>query len=88
MFNPAVAQVPAAKPLSGNSQCARILVHLRNGKTITALEALGVFGCFNLKGRIFDLKKRGHNIFKVMKQDATGKRYASYRLIREGGIGQ
>ncbi len=39
------------------NQTAVILNFLLLGCEITSLEALHYFGCFNLKGRIFDIKK-------------------------------
>jgi len=38
------------------SQTKNILEYMLNGCKITALEALRLFGCLNLKGRIWDIK--------------------------------
>lgn len=57
-----------------------ILNYLQKGNTITALEALEKFGCMNLKGRIWDLKVRGHKIEKQMIKVHSGKTVAEYRL--------
>jgi len=59
------------------TQTALILSHLKEGNSITALEALYDFGCFRLASRINELKKAGHNIESVWKAvDArkTGKK--------------
>lgn len=40
------------------SQCANIWQHLLSGKSITRLDSLSLFGCVNLPGRIYDLKRR------------------------------
>lgn len=63
------------------SQTDILLTHLRTKGSITQLEAIGVHRIFNLKGRINDLRKRGHDIVTEMKLDTTGKRYAEYRLV-------
>lgn len=62
------------------SQTEQILTHLRAGRDLTILEAIGVYRIFNLKARINELRKGGHSIVTEMRTDATGKRYASYRL--------
>ena len=62
------------------SQNARILAHLKQGGTITPMEALKLCGCFRLSARIHDLRhKYGHEIIseKVIR---NGKRVAQYRL--------
>lgn len=45
-----------------NTQNQKILKHLQKGKKITPLQALRMFGCLRLSGRIYDLKKQGHKI--------------------------
>lgn len=44
------------------SQKEKIKKHLESGQTITALDALDLFGCFRLASRISDLKQDGMNI--------------------------
>lgn len=63
------------------SQNDAILAHLRSGLTLTALSALSLFQCLNLGGRIFDLRKAGHNITSNMIRLPNGKHVAEYRLI-------
>ena len=66
------------------SQCDDILKHLQSGRAITPLEALEKFGCFRLGGRIYDLKKLGHDIrTDIVKKN--GKRFASYSLEKSNG---
>lgn len=65
---------------SSASQNERIREYLENGNTLTALEALNLFGCMRLPSRINDLKKRGMAIAKVMITTASGKRVAQYSL--------
>ena len=59
------------------TQTALILKHLKEGNSITALEALYDFGCFRLASRISELKKAGWDIESAWKDvDArkTGKK--------------
>jgi len=58
-----------------------ILLHLKSGKTITAISALAMFGCFRCGARIYDLKAKGHNIETIMISKGQ-ESYASYKLIR------
>lgn len=61
-------------------QADEILLHLKTGRTLTALEALRLFGCLRLGARIYDLKRRGVRIKKEMTQTASGKWIAEYSL--------
>ena len=45
-----------------NAQKSQILRHLKNHGTITSMEAISLFGCTRLSGRIFDLRHEGHLI--------------------------
>jgi hypothetical protein len=63
-----------------NSQSAHILAYLREGNSLTPLEALNRFGCFRLGARIWDLKQEGHDIHTDL-VEVNGKRVASYRLM-------
>lgn len=61
------------------SQLTRLRKHLKAGKSITFLEALGRFGIGNLKGRIYDLKRDGMDIDKEwIVTTVTKKRVAKY----------
>lgn len=68
------------------SQNAQILKHLESGKSITALEALELFGCMRLGARIYDLRKK-HDIRSDLeyekRADGRTKRYARYWLVHE-----
>lgn len=69
------------------TQNEQIRKYLEAGNTLTPLEALNLFGCFRLATRIFELKKQGLNILTdIVKDAATGKRYAKYRLNQEGSV--
>jgi hypothetical protein len=62
------------------SQNEAILKHLKDGKTLTALEALHLFGSLALHSRISDLRQSGHNIIGPMIGLPNGKRVCKYRL--------
>ena len=66
----------------GLSQADQILEYLKAGNKITPLEALNMFQCFRLGGRIYDLKKLGHNIEKEMIETSSGKHVAQYFIPR------
>jgi hypothetical protein len=62
------------------SQNQMIEKHLNEGNSLTPLEALKLFGCFRLSGRIYDLKRRGVQIKTDIISTLDGKRVASYHL--------
>lgn len=62
------------------SQTKKILAHLKSGKTITPLEALAEFGCLRLSGRIYDLRRDGHQIETNRITTKSGKTIAQYKL--------
>lgn len=59
------------------SQNELILEHLKEGKSITAIEALNLFGCFRLSARIHNLRDIGCNI-ETDSVTIRGKTFASY----------
>ena len=62
------------------SQSAKVLYHLENYGSLTAIEALELFACFRLAARISDLKEAGHDIQMEMKKMKNGKKIAVYSL--------
>ena len=64
------------------SQLKQIEAHLKEGKTLTPLEALDKFRCFRLAARVSDLRNRGIPIEVEMVKD-SGKTYARYYLWKE-----
>lgn len=64
-----------------NSHIERIRKHLRKGRTLTALEALNLFGCWNLKGRMNDLRREGFAWDKKMIVTKNKKRIAQYYAL-------
>jgi hypothetical protein len=65
------------------SQCNDILNHMETQGSITALDALNLYGCFRLASRINDLRNRGHDICTNEITLDNGKTIASYTLIKE-----
>ena len=61
------------------TQNEMILSHLLEGKTITPAQAFTDFGCLRLAGRIFELRKEGHNILTFNTHN-NGKTFATYKL--------
>lgn len=57
----------------------RILEYLKQGNSITPLEALKMFGSFRLGAVIFELKKEGYNIITRM-VDNDSSHFASYKI--------
>lgn len=69
---------------SRESIAQKLLNHLKDGNTITALEALKRFGCMRLSARIYNLRNMGHIIeSKYEKSEQTGKAYSRYKLIKD-----
>lgn len=63
------------------SQCDMIAAWLKEGYSITSLEALNRFGCMRLASRICDLKERGMNIGKKIVTLPNKKRVCEYFLL-------
>ncbi len=64
------------------SQHALIKAHLLRGEHITPMDALRLYGCFRLGGRIYDLRREGLKIRTTI-IEWNGKRFAEYSLINE-----
>ena len=66
------------------TQAEMILRYMEDCGGITPLDALREFGCMRLGARIYDLKRRGHEIEKVTvtQENRYGKkvRFARYSL--------
>lgn len=66
------------------TQNEMIKKHLGEGRSLTPIDALNLYGCFRLATRIFELKKQGMNIrTEMVENPETGKRYARYFLGKE-----
>jgi len=57
--------------------------HLKTGKSITQLEAIGLYSLFRLAARIHELKRAGWAIGTQLKRDQNGSEYAEYRLLKQ-----
>ena len=64
------------------SQNDLIAEYLKQGNTLTPIDALNRFGCFRLSGRIHDLKRSGLPI-EARTVENNGKRYAEYRIAKK-----
>jgi hypothetical protein len=64
-----------------DSQTALIKGWLLNGRSITQLDALNMFGCFRLAARIANIREEGFDIVTDM-ITVNDKRVANYRLLK------
>ena len=62
------------------SQPEQILGHLKAGRSLTALEALDLYGCFRLAARIKELKEAGWRIISSPAKTPGGARVSRYSL--------
>lgn len=67
------------------SQGDRIRRYLENGGALTSGDALQLFGCSRLAGRIYDLKQTGFPIDKRMIDTGSGASVAQYRMGKAAG---
>lgn len=67
--------------ITPTSQAQNIKDYLLSGKSLTALEALGLFRCFRLAARIEQLRKQGMKITTEICKDITNKTYAKYTYV-------
>ena len=69
------------------TQCERILRHLRDYGSISSLEAITEYGCMRLASRINDLKRQGYTISaergKGKNRYGETTNFAVYRLVEE-----
>jgi hypothetical protein len=66
---------------STDSQNALIKGWLMNGRSLTTLEALNMFGCFRLAARISNLRDEGMDIHTEI-VEINDKRVARYSIKR------
>ena len=64
------------------NQTKQIEQHLNKGYSITAYEALNLYGCFRLASRMYEIKESGYPFHKEMVTLDNGKRIAEYRKIK------
>ena len=65
--------------MNTKSQCDLILSKLKQGKSLTAIDAFEM-GIMRLAARIHNLRSIGHNIVSTTERSATGARFARYSL--------
>lgn len=61
----------------------KILDYISTGRSLTWLQCFVKFGCKNLAGRIFDLKKMGHHIDGLPVKLESGKFVKKYFLVEK-----
>lgn len=61
-------------------QARKVLTHLKRKKSITPLEAIGVYGIYRLAARIYEIRAAGHQVITMMNKDEQFRPYARYRL--------
>lgn len=67
-----------------NPQAQSVLAHLQGGQTITAAQALKLYGIARLGARVWDLKEAGYNILpeRITVKSRRGKAsVCRYRLL-------
>ena len=61
-----------------------VLDYMKRNGSITQKDAINEFGCYRLSGRIYDLRKLGHEIIKstecMPNRYGVSVTYARYRL--------
>ncbi len=62
------------------NQTSQILAALREGRSLTPMDALHEFGCFRLAARIADLRSQGYLILTET-ESKDGKVWAKYRMV-------
>lgn len=70
---------------ANGKQCQRILEYLREGNTLTSLEAWRELGVARLASRVYDLRKAGYPIQR--KTVTVTNRYGEKVSIKEYSIG-
>lgn len=68
------------------TQRQRILHRLERGDSINPLQALELYGCMRLGGRVHELRQQGHKIetsmVRVKTRDGRGATVAQYRMAK------
>jgi hypothetical protein len=58
----------------------QIREHLMRGGTLTQIDAIAKFGCFRLAARIYDIRKTGLEIHRIMVKTDQRRVFAKYYL--------
>ena len=67
------------------TQKAKILEYMKQGNSLTPLDALQKFSCFRLGARIYELKRMGYQIQSEMIKTDTGKYIKKYWIGGKNG---
>lgn len=62
------------------TKIAKLRQHFLSGRSLTQLEAIGLYGAFRLAARVHDLKREGMKFDTQIKRDPMGNPYAVYSL--------
>lgn len=65
---------------SKETQLYRIREHLVRGGTLTQIDAILKFGCFRLAARIYDIRRTGLDVHKIMIKTDQDRKFAKYYL--------
>ncbi len=69
------------------TQLSLLKDHLKSGRSITPLEALGLYGVFRLAARIKELRYKGWDIATEIRRDIKGHVYSTYSLAPQADHG-
>ncbi|WP_195706770.1 helix-turn-helix domain-containing protein [Brucella sp. 10RB9213] len=69
-----------SRPKEANTKIAKLRAHFLSGRSLTQLEAIGLYGAYRLAARVHDLKAEGFKFDTVIKEDPMGNPYAEYKL--------
>lgn len=65
--------------MNKNTKDNQILAHLKQGKSITQIEAIDLYGCYRLSSVINRLRNLGHDIFTHFEPNKlSGGNHARY----------
>ena len=68
--------------MSSEKQADKILAYLEKGHTVPPKLAAEKFSCWRLAARIYDLRKRGHDIRTDLLGTTNGQ-CAEYKLVQD-----
>ena len=67
-----------------NTQEQQVLNHLKQGKTITPMDAVKYYDIYRLSAVVLKLRKAGHHIIRHDERNYSGKgTHARYELVQE-----
>ena len=62
------------------TQSNQVMKHLATGRSLTSIEAIGLYGITRLAAVVHTLNKAGAGVAVNMKTGVRGKAYASYSI--------